>query len=719
MVKTRRKKYASPAVSAEEAPEEEFVAEVYADDTSGMDTSEGSDSDSDGDADDERRDVLMNAIYDAETDVDTDPGNAAAARIPNVPGPSGNFFLDPAMDTDVDDGMDFGGAAAPPWPPMPEVRPGPDPVYTDISSTEFEGFSQDEQGSGLFAGTDPGHFSRKVEFKDMWTHSSRPPIHMTFTGKPGMTFFKRQHFPVNPTPLDYFKLFIDDPEYTSMAQETNTYHKQSVADKNLKPHSRLHNWKEVKRDEMKVFIAMTMAMRLVVQGDFTEYWSTSRITNTPFFRTCMSRDRFWMILTYFHLTDNSQQPKRGGSGYSHMNKLGHLYNNLIHKFSTVYKPHKNISVDEGMVPWKGNLSFKVFMKDKPKRYGMKAYMLCDSHNGYVLKFKLYTGKSQEPKPEGGTNFELIKELTREYRNLGHHLFMDNFYSSPFLYLNLWEWGIGATGTARSNRIGLHPFLKSDTIEEGGRTRKMRKGEMKIMLNQGILLGVKYQDRKTVLLMSTIEDAVMVETGKTNWGGTEPITKPRVVMAYNKYMGGVDRADQMLSYTPLKMKTFKWWKRVWFHLLNVAMMNAFLIYKDHTKDKVLMSMRAFRKSVVHDLVRDADGAHVPSLQGRHRSRTAEGDDSITRLQGRHFPSKITTDGKKQHPTRVCTVCSQSLRSQRKRRADSGLPVEKRKRVGRESSYECSDCAVTLCVVPCFEIYHTKKDFVSAYLATLVT
>ena len=150
-----------------------------------------------------------------------------------------------------------------------------------------------------------------------------------------------------------------------------------------------------------------------------------------------------------------------------------------------------------------------------------------------------------------------------------------------------------------------------------------------------------------------------------------------------------------------------------------MMNAFLIYKDHTKDKVLMSMRAFRKSVVHDLVRDADGAHVPSLQGRHRSRTAEGDDSITRLQGRHFASKITTDGKKQHPTRVCTVCSQSLRSQRKRRADSGLPVEKRKRVGRESSYECSDCAVTLCVVPCFEIYHTKKDFVSAYLATLVT
>ena len=40
--------------------------------------------------------------------------------------------------------------------------------------------------------------------------------------------------------------------------------------------------------------------------------------------------------------------------------------------------------------------------------------------------------------------------------------------------------------------------------------------------------------------------------------------------------------------------------------------------------------------------------------------------------------------------------------------------KRKRAGRESSYECRQCSVTLCVDPCFEIYHTASDFTKAYI-----
>jgi hypothetical protein len=34
----------------------------------------------------------------------------------------------------------------------------------------------------------------------------------------------------------------------------------------------------------------------------------------------------------------------------------------------------------------------------------------------------------------------------------------------------------------------------------------------------------------------------------------------VVTNYNKYMGGVDRSDQMISYTNNVVKSFKWWKK---------------------------------------------------------------------------------------------------------------------------------------------------------------
>ena len=38
---------------------------------------------------------------------------------------------------------------------------------------------------------------------------------------------------------------------------------------------------------------------------------------------------------------------------------------------------------------------------------------------------------------------------------------------------------------------------------------------------------------------------------------------------------------------------------------------------------------------------------------------------------------------------------------------------KRRSGRESIYECSDCMVALCVTPCFELYHTRVDYISAY------
>ena len=41
---------------------------------------------------------------------------------------------------------------------------------------------------------------------------------------------------------------------------------------------------------------------------------------------------------------------------------------------------------------------------------------------------------------------------------------------------------------------------------------------------------------------------------------EIIMKPSMVVNYNKYMGGVDRSDQMISYTNSIVKSFKRWKK---------------------------------------------------------------------------------------------------------------------------------------------------------------
>ena len=44
------------------------------------------------------------------------------------------------------------------------------------------------------------------------------------------------------------------------------------------------------------------------------------------------------------------------------------------------------------------------------------------------------------------------------------------------------------------------------------------------------------------------------------------------------MKGVDLSNQFISYYELNRKTIKWWKGIFFHLLDKAIANSFIINK---------------------------------------------------------------------------------------------------------------------------------------------
>ena len=104
--------------------------------------------------------------------------------------------------------------------------------------------------------------------------------------------------------------------------------------------------------------------------------------------------------------------------------------------------------------------------------------------------------------------------------------------------------------------------------------------------------------------------------------------------------------------------------------------------------------------------NSSGIHS-SLTPRGRPRrSAEG---LTHLQaGSHFPEKIQGTGKKRNITRSCVVC---FPAEKRILARTG---EKRKRPGRESSFQCNVCKVALCIQDCFQLYHTIQDYVAAYI-----
>ena len=114
----------------------------------------------------------------------------------------------------------------------------------------------------------------------------------------------------------------------------------------------------------------------------------------------------------------------------------------------------------------------------------------------------------------------------------------------------------------------------------------------------------------------------------------------------------------------------------------------------------VSFRFFRIKLIAQLVGIASQTKVrqPAAPGRPKSQQFE------KLSGRHFPSRIPSA--KPNP-KACVVCNSAMRQ-----IDTTAGV-KRRRPRRMFRIWSADCGVALCVEPCFQIYHTKQDYLLAY------
>lgn len=59
----------------------------------------------------------------------------------------------------------------------------------------------------------------------------------------------------------------------------------------------------------------------------------------------------------------------------------------------------------------------------------------------------------------------------------------------------------------------------------------------------------------------------------------------MILEYNSFMGGgVDLSDTLCALYRISFKSHKWYTPIFAYLLDVALINAWLLYKDHHKQK---------------------------------------------------------------------------------------------------------------------------------------
>ena len=273
--------------------------------------------------------------------------------------------------------------------------------------------------------------------------------------------FQTPSGPVNiedeTSPYDIFRMIFDDEVFDYLVQQTNLYYEQFLLAKggidNLPNHSRFRSWVPVNRDELKVFFAVILYQGLVRLPTYELYWSTHDLLQFRNLTTYMTRDRFLNILSFLHARDNSAEPPRDSPDYDPGYKVSYIAAKLVKNWQKLYKPKREVSIDETLVPYKGRTKILQYIPSKPHKWGLKVWTLADSKSGYVWNWQLYTGKITLQNGRGAAH-EVVMSLMDPLLNLGHHLYCDNYFTSPSLFTDLGDNQTGACGTLRTNRIGV-------------------------------------------------------------------------------------------------------------------------------------------------------------------------------------------------------------------------------------------------------------------------
>ena len=477
----------------------------------------------------------------------------------------------------------------------------------------------------------------------------------------------------DPSPLDVFSAFVDETILRKIKHQTNKYARSCIQEQQSKgplpPKSMWSTWKPVTLADMKNFLAICIHMGIVKKPTINDYWSSTASIHTSYASQVMGRDRFKSILAFLHVNDNSLMIPREQDGHDPIHKIRPFVEHLQERFKAVYEPEREICIDEAMCPFKGRSRFKVYMKDKPTKWGFKFYEVCESTSGYVYRFEMFCqDRRLSNKP-----FDVVLRLLRPMLNKGHHVFMDNYYCEPKICSALSKRGTMVCGTVRKNRLQMPRDLGDDRLERGQVTYRRR----------GSVIACRWRDKKEVFTLSTMHRPEL-ERAQCRY---EDKMKPKAVIEYIKHMAGVDMSDQLISYFPMHRRQMKWWKKPFFHLLTLCIIQTMIVFNKHRRQfgRKRFSLDQVVKAILEDLpsenVELAEDRNVPRIH-------------LFRLTGRHFAESITT-------RKLCAVCYARNRARGATRTQL--------KGGKRSRYWCSLCKKALCSAPCFKVFHTVKNY----------
>ena len=181
----------------------------------------------------------------------------------------------------------------------------------------------------------------------------------------------------------------------------------------------------------------------------------------------------------------------------------------------------------------------------------------------------------------------------------------------------------------------------------------------------LLIGGWFDNRRVVLTISNFAGKDPVSNAnrydRKNKKNIQ-IPSPASIQIYNKFMGGLDKADMFFPLYRTKLRTRKWYHRIAIHLIQLDLINSYFIYKEVGGKGSLL---CFHVDVWRCLLKSLETSNSDEdleapFKVYHSLKTKNVSNQVRHDKFNHWPLKSTInrckmDGCSSHTTFIYLKC----------------------------------------------------------------
>ncbi|XP_070383803.1 piggyBac transposable element-derived protein 3-like isoform X2 [Dermacentor albipictus] len=454
------------------------------------------------------------------------------------------------------------------------------------------------------------------------------------------------------SPYDYFKEYVPDELFCTMAAAMNTCHIVQTG-KSLKTSG----------EELKIFFGISITMSCLGYPQIRMYWQ--KRTRVPIIADKMRKNRYFQLrlrLKVVNELDMHQEKKEKDKLWRIRPFVSKIWNGCLQ-----LPREECLIINEQVIPFSGRTQLKQLIPRTTNPEGLRNFVLA-TPDGLILDFEIYVGKKSTLfQGSSGITESAVLRLSNSLTS-GTKLFFDRYFTSSPLLDKLAEKGIFGTGLLMDNRVPKCVKFSSESA-----LKAKGKGTSEMMVrDDGKQILVRWYDNKAVTLMSSIHGKQAEDSCLKSYFKEKKhvgVAMPNIVQLYNSNMRRVDMACRMISRYRMKARVKKWTIRCFFHLIDMALSNSWLLYRRDmcSQQKRAKDILKFRLSVGEALMTkaeeataksdsDTDGqpatkqASVPPLQA-----TLKGIDHLPRLADVPNASRCRMKGCNMKTKFFCVKC----------------------------------------------------------------